>query len=294
MGKSRVSQRRHAFTLVELLVVIGIIAILISVLLPSLARARESAKTVQCASNMRQMGIAIAMYREEFKGAVIPGNEFGMPAEYGTAVAASPTVAFWSFNELLWSKHYVQHTSRKPNVPAQNGLPPGVFNVIFPATERGIFTCPSEQITDPIADNAYDVRFHYGMNIEACPTMDQNGAEFTGRIPGVYFRIPRWVRWNYLKPGKILLAEQYRAEPMFSRPASNSTGLPLHVKLRHGSTRSVNKNGQNGGNYLFADGHVEYSTEYHLACNSGASGALLFLHDNYKNWYNHGDLLKNY
>lgn len=63
-------QTLRAFTLVELLVVIGIIAVLISILLPSLSKARQAAIKVQCASNMRQMGMGVALYANDNQGSM--------------------------------------------------------------------------------------------------------------------------------------------------------------------------------------------------------------------------------
>jgi prepilin-type N-terminal cleavage/methylation domain-containing protein/prepilin-type processing-associated H-X9-DG protein len=91
--------RLSGFTLVELLVVIGIIALLISILLPVLGRARDSARSIQCLSNLRQFYMADAMYLSRFKG-------WHMPGATGSAMTSSGTLAkdgsdFWSSMEEL-------------------------------------------------------------------------------------------------------------------------------------------------------------------------------------------------
>src|SRR3954464_6848488 len=91
-------RKRHAFTLVELLVVIGIIAVLIAILMPALARARMSANLVKCQSNFRQVYSALTSYVNENKG-VLPRS---------CDVAAGPSGTFAQtlvqITELLGSK----------------------------------------------------------------------------------------------------------------------------------------------------------------------------------------------
>ena len=83
-------KRKSAFTLVELLVVIGIIALLISILLPALNSARKSAKTIKCLANLRSIGQSIALYSNTYKGSLPYGQWDG--------IGTGPDGAFGALN----------------------------------------------------------------------------------------------------------------------------------------------------------------------------------------------------
>lgn len=120
----RLLGRASAFSLIELLVVLGIIAVLLTLLLPALGRAHRSAQAVQCAAKLRQIGVALFAYAADSRGDLPPTGAWQVFPD-GMSVEDEPGLA-WT--ELLATKTDVTPDNALYDCPA---FPPGVRHNYF-------------------------------------------------------------------------------------------------------------------------------------------------------------------
>ncbi len=131
--------REKSFTLIELLVVVAIIAVLVSILLPALSRAREFAKATACESNLRQIGLGIIQYSNDYNGCVPWGvRHFSWPPYIsGTQYNLWDRWNNWTGKGLLYSLDYIKnpHTFYCPGTQSMVN-PDGDFGFVWEWEKR--------------------------------------------------------------------------------------------------------------------------------------------------------------
>lgn len=127
---------RAAFTLIDLIVSIGVMVVLISLLAPSLRAARESARRVSCSSNIRQVGYAMQMYASDFNGH-IPGSIFYQSYDQSQLSLPEETIAL----RVESDERGFPRDSRRPSGTVWDGL--GILIRREYLSHPGSFYCPS-------------------------------------------------------------------------------------------------------------------------------------------------------
>jgi prepilin-type N-terminal cleavage/methylation domain-containing protein/prepilin-type processing-associated H-X9-DG protein len=143
------------FTLVELLVVIGIIALLVSMLLPALSKARASANTLVCETNLRQITTAMIMYAQQNNGAII-GNQFTSsyflfpgPGPTWTALGSSGQYSTKNYPTLMGCFDWVSPTAAVMGLPFEQGASAqNRYNRILQLTQYPLFRCPENDVVE--------------------------------------------------------------------------------------------------------------------------------------------------
>jgi prepilin-type N-terminal cleavage/methylation domain-containing protein/prepilin-type processing-associated H-X9-DG protein len=171
-----------AFTLVELLVVIGIIALLISILLPALSRARQSANQVKCMSNLRTLGLAMAMYVTDNHGwlpfgFVVQGGQVGRKPPH-TFNFSTPNGQFAEWDIFLVHELNSKYGLDSNDTAWGNGPGPAPTNGYTNkpgVTDQGMraaFLCP--EVNDDRMPTAHSLILHYSAHPRVLPDLRTN------------------------------------------------------------------------------------------------------------------------
>jgi prepilin-type N-terminal cleavage/methylation domain-containing protein/prepilin-type processing-associated H-X9-DG protein len=236
-------KKRNGFTLVELLVVIGIIALLIAVLMPALSRAREQANQVKCLSNMRQIGMAFIMYASDNKQRP-PG----------------PAVAPLEDNWIYWH--------------AGKDIKDGMIQMYINknSSDPELYRCPSDTVDNHKPTQGTKYQFSYTVNWMVSQWILEGPGGQT-RTRDVNQTFPAAQRYQNLPMTKIVNAskkillidesEQTVDDGCWAPQNYFSDGQNL-LSNRHGvgkdkPTGNIQQDSRRGrGNAVFCDGHGEY------------------------------------
>ena len=226
-------QNISGFTLVELLVVIGIIALLISILLPSLSKAREQANKVACMSNIRQIATAFVMYTNENRG------KFPRPA--------SGTVLFEDW--IYWQEQ-----------PARIQADSRIAQYLGGFVAK-VFRCPSDEVALHL-NGATGYHYSYSVNETICRNV---GAVGTVGSPGYNNGTASTLSMSQIRRAseKILLIDEssLTIDDGAWAPQNYIKDQKNLLAIRHdkrGEDKANVTNNAGRGNVGFSDGHVEF------------------------------------
>jgi prepilin-type N-terminal cleavage/methylation domain-containing protein/prepilin-type processing-associated H-X9-DG protein len=222
---------RRGFTLVEILVVIGVIAVLMAILLPTLSLATESSRRVSCASQLRQVGAALTAYVNENRG------EF----PYAPRATANDADALW------WQPARVREIGNKGIGPYLNLRP----------DDLRMFRCPTDsEAATRQAAGRYPLTYVFNSNLNGNgiatvrkinQVKDSTSVVWVYEENGVSIDDGNGTLWNvkgtWGNIGMLGLRHDHKNRRQYPDASSAVTGIP---------------NLQGRGNLLFVDGHVEY------------------------------------
>ncbi len=240
---SRQQQSHKAFTLVELLVVIGIIALLISILLPALNKAREAANTVKCASNVRQIMSGFVMYASQNRGNLpaqrVPGSYEWSRAILATLVGERNMPGPAQTIDHVAATYFACPNDTFPRDPAYGSWPARSY-----ATTGGKYSLAK-------ANNYNGYLYPYPW--DETITNPAYPPTKLSKIPNRIFLVGE--KWDQLPalgqistPTRMVVGQStnYTLEGHYAGWAGGKV-VPCHKSA-----------GSQGGNYGYSDGHVEF------------------------------------